>query len=42
MHGFLHLLEQSYVTSEWSQCVVAPLDKADPKSADATRPQYLN
>ena len=44
MHGFLHLLEKSYVNSQWGQATIAPadLDAASDKGAAAARPQYLN
>lgn len=44
MHGFLHLLEKSYVNSQWGQAAIAPadLDAAGHKGATASRPQYLN
>ena len=44
MHGFLHLLEKSYVNSQWGLATVAP---ADPdatvdRATVESRPQYLN
>ena len=44
MHGFLHLLEKAYATSQWALVTVAPIE-LDPVAASAasdTRPQYLN
>ncbi len=44
MHGFLHLLEKSYVNSQWGLATVAPADSdaAADKRAVESRPQYLN
>lgn len=44
MHGFLHLLEQSYATSEWATTAVASVDNegVSDKTATTGRPQYLN
>jgi hypothetical protein len=44
MHGFLHLLEKSYATSEWATAAVASVDNeaASDKTANTGRPQYLN
>lgn len=44
MHGFLHLLEKSFVNSQWGLATVAPAapDEAGDKGTDTSRPQYLN
>ena len=44
MHGFLHLLEKSYVNSQWGLATVAPADttEAGDRGAVESRPQYLN
>ena len=44
MHGFLHLLEKSYVNSQWGLATVAPADaeQTGDKATSASRPQYLN
>ncbi len=44
MHGFLHLLEKSYVNSQWAQATVAQADRdaAGDTGATSSRPQYLN
>jgi hypothetical protein len=44
MHGFLHLLEKSFVNSQWGMATVAPADadEAARKVAASSRPQYLN
>ena len=44
MHGFLHLLEKSFVNSQWGLATVAPAgpDEVDAKGPDTSRPQYLN
>jgi hypothetical protein len=42
MHGFLHLLEKSYVNSQWGLATVAQADAAAEKREVASRPQYLN
>ena len=44
MHGFLHLLEKSYVNSQWGQTAIAQADAdaVGDKGATASRPQYLN
>jgi Arc/MetJ family transcription regulator len=44
MHGFLHLLEKSYATSEWGKTAVVQADSeaASDQAADTGRPQYLN
>lgn len=44
MHGFLHLLEKAFTTSEWGAAVVGKndLDASSDGAADRERPQYLN
>ena len=44
MHGFLHLLEKSFVNSQWGLATAAPAgpDEAADTAAAASRPQYLN
>ena len=44
MHGFLHLLEKSYVNSQWGLATVAQADAgaAADKGGVEPRPQYLN
>ncbi len=44
MHGFLHLLEKSYATSEWGKTAVGQIDSeaTSDQIANTGRPQYLN
>jgi hypothetical protein len=44
MHGFLHLLEKSYATSEWAKTATGQTDieATQDQSANTGRPQYLN
>ena len=44
MHGFLHLLEKSYATSEWAKTAVGQIDgeTANDQAVNTGRPQYLN
>ncbi len=42
MHGFLHLLEKSYVNSQWGLATVAQADAGADKGVIESRPQYLN
>ena len=43
MHGFMHLLETAFTSSQWSVCAVNPLDAQVASGKDAAaRPQYLN
>lgn len=42
MHGFLHLLELAFASSQWTASAVAAIDPAIEPAASGQRPQYLN